>query len=148
MRDNIKIVKECSKGKVVSAKILDSKTGKEKDIELMYGSGRRPGNSLSSTEMCFPYNNNYNVRFRFDFGDCVKETENPKLDADFYNKKEKKYIKNINKGSKFYEEHHTDCLPNTRTYIFETEFEKITFKIIDITAINGVACIVDLEYPQ
>lgn len=147
MKDNIKIIKECSKGKVVSVKILDIKTDKEKDLELMYGSEKTPGNSLSSIEMCFPYDNDYDVRFRFDYGDCVDGTENPKLDADFYNKKEKRYKKN-NKKSKFYEKHHTDCLPDTRTYIFETEFEKLIFEIVEITAINGVACTVDLEYPQ
>jgi len=147
MRDNIKIIKECNKGKVVSVKVLDLKIGKEKDLELMCGSGGKPGNSLSSTEMCFSYDDDYDVRFRFDFGDCVEGTENPKLDADFYDKKEKRKIE-INKKSKFYEKHHTDCLSNIRMYIFETEFEKLIFEIAEITAANGIACIVDLEHPQ
>lgn len=147
MRDIIKIIKECDKGKVVSVKVLDLKTGEEKDLGLMYGSGGKPSNSLFSTEMYFSYDNDYDVRFRFDFGDCVEGTKNPKLDADFYDKKEKGKVK-INKKSKFYEKHHTDCLSNTRMYVFETKFEKFIFEIAEITAVNGVAGIIDLEYSQ
>ncbi|MDD4354049.1 MAG: hypothetical protein PHN56_06360 [Candidatus Nanoarchaeia archaeon] len=147
MRDNIKIIKECNKGKVVSVKVLDLRIGEEKELELMHGSGGNPGNSLSSTEMYFSYDNDYDVRFRFDFGDCVEGTENPKLDADFYDRKGKRHIK-INKKFKFYEKHHTDCLPDTRMYVFETEFEKLIFEIVEITTTSGIAAIIDLEYPQ
>jgi len=147
MENKIKIKRESDRSKVVSVKIIDNEN-KERELEIMRGESGQFGRSTDIVKMRFSYNDTCDVVFRFDFGDCIERTGgSPKLDADFYNKETNEKIKIIKK-SKFYEKHHTEPTPNTRIYVFKTELGKFIFEIMEITATNGIACTVDLEYPK
>lgn len=137
----IKIYKYVSCGRVIGVKI--NRDGVLEDMVSMHNSSGQMTNSLRLQEIV-EYDQ-YKVCLRLDFSDLDKDG-NPSLDADFYDKNNQKI--SIIKNTAFYDSHHTPAQKGTKLYHFEFDNKKIILEIIEIAAVNTIACSINLEKPN